>query len=73
MKMPVIRGEGPFALILLPSVNYYYNLYIIKKSYQHELAIQTYELAKEYSRLLQKEGFPCIHSLIGIGGMDMSS
>lgn len=31
MKMPIIRGEGPFALILLPS---------------HELAILTYELAK---------------------------
>jgi ATP-dependent RNA helicase DDX41 len=58
MKMPVIRGEGPFALILLPS---------------HELAIQTYELAKEFSRLFEKEGFPKIHSLLGIGGMDMSS
>jgi hypothetical protein len=30
MKMPVIRGEGPFALILLPSVNYIFNLYIKK-------------------------------------------
>lgn len=31
MKLSIIRGEGPFALILLPS---------------HELAILTYELAK---------------------------
>lgn len=58
MRMPVIRGEGPFALILLPS---------------HELAIQTYELAKDLGRRLEKEGFPGIHCLLGIGGMDMSS
>jgi len=31
LKMAIVRGEGPFALILLPS---------------HELAILTYELAK---------------------------
>ena len=31
--MSIVRGEGPFALILLPS---------------HELAILTYELAKKY-------------------------
>lgn len=53
MKMPVIRGEGPFALILLPSVKFLlYNLFIFYKKNKHELAIQTYELAKEYSRLL---------------------
>ncbi|CAD8212438.1 unnamed protein product [Paramecium pentaurelia] len=58
MKMPIIRGEGPFALILLPS---------------HELAILTYELAKQYCHKFQKKGFPEIHCLLGIGGMDMSS
>ncbi|KAM3147462.1 hypothetical protein pb186bvf_000269 [Paramecium bursaria] len=58
MKMPIVRGEGPFALILLPS---------------HELAILTYELAKKYCIKFQKKGFPEIHCLLGIGGMDMSS
>ncbi|EAS00947.3 DEAD/DEAH-box helicase (macronuclear) [Tetrahymena thermophila SB210] len=56
MNMPLFRGEGPLAIIIVPS---------------HELAIQTYELACYYSQKLQEAGYPQIRCSLSIGGMDM--
>ncbi|KAL4438851.1 hypothetical protein ABPG74_016571 [Tetrahymena malaccensis] len=56
MNMPLFRGEGPLAIVIVPS---------------HELAIQTYDLACYYSQKLQEAGYPQIRCCLSIGGMDM--
>lgn len=56
MKMPILKGEGPFCLILLPS---------------HELAIQTYEIVLEYIKLFEKYNFPELKAMLCIGGQNM--
>ncbi|KYQ91346.1 DEAD/DEAH box helicase [Tieghemostelium lacteum] len=58
-KMPIIRGEGPFGLILCPS---------------RELAKQTHELVEELSTALENydsHRYPRVRSLLAIGGIDM--
>lgn len=54
--MPIIRNEGPFILILLPS---------------HELALQTFEIANDYFIKLKEKGYPLLKAMLCIGGMDM--
>ncbi|KAL4488411.1 hypothetical protein ABPG72_019261 [Tetrahymena utriculariae] len=56
INMPLFRGEGPLAIVIVPS---------------HELAIQTYDLACYYSQKLQEAGYPQIRCCLSIGGMDM--
>ena len=53
--MPLIRGEGPFALILVPS---------------RELANQTFETIKSIANFLHKKGYPYLKCAVCIGGMD---
>lgn len=55
-KTPIIRGEGPFGLIICPS---------------RELAKQTYEVIQYYSDKLAQAGFPQLRSLLCIGGVSM--
>eukprot|EP01016_Furgasonia_blochmanni_P014230 TRINITY_DN1740_c0_g1_i3.p1 TRINITY_DN1740_c0_g1~~TRINITY_DN1740_c0_g1_i3.p1 ORF type:complete len:523 (+),score=121.63 TRINITY_DN1740_c0_g1_i3:330-1898(+) len=55
-KMPIISGEGPFALIIVPS---------------HELAIQTVETLGFYQEFLVRGGYPRLRIMLCIGGVDM--
>lgn len=55
-KTPIVRGEGPFGLIICPS---------------RELAKQTYEVIQHYVSKLQQAGFPGLRSLLCIGGISM--
>lgn len=53
-RLPFIRNEGPYGLIVCPS---------------RELAKQTYEIIKYYCGLLEKAGFPELRSGLCIGGI----
>jgi ATP-dependent RNA helicase DDX41 len=55
-KMPVLSGEGPFGLVVLPS---------------HELAIQTFEIINFFCDKLYRKGYPRLRTMLCIGGMDM--
>lgn len=55
-KRPIVRGEGPFGLIICPS---------------RELATQTYDVACHYASHLAKDGFPELKTLLCIGGLNM--
>jgi ATP-dependent RNA helicase DDX41 len=55
-KTPIVRGEGPFGLIICPS---------------RELAKQTYEVIQHYVGKLHQAGFPNLRSLLCIGGISM--
>ncbi|ORX62200.1 P-loop containing nucleoside triphosphate hydrolase protein [Hesseltinella vesiculosa] len=57
-KLPVVRSEGPFGLILCPS---------------RELARQTHENICKMSEYLQKDGYPALRTLLCMGGIDMKS
>ncbi len=53
--MPIIKGEGPFVLIIVPS---------------RELAIQTSDIIDDFTNHLYKRGYPKLNSAVFIGGMD---
>ncbi|RWS13509.1 putative ATP-dependent RNA helicase DDX41-like protein [Dinothrombium tinctorium] len=52
-KLPFIKGEGPYGLIICPS---------------RELAKQTYEIIKYYCEELENNGFPRLRICLCIGG-----
>ena len=54
MKVPIVSGEGPFALLLCPS---------------RELANQTYEIIEQFTEALAKDGYPKLKTLLCIGGV----
>lgn len=56
-KMPIIKGEGPFGLVIVPS---------------HELAIQITQTIEEYSQDLRQRGYPPLRTLLLIGGIDLT-
>ncbi|XP_014290780.1 ATP-dependent RNA helicase abstrakt [Halyomorpha halys] len=56
-RMPFIKNEGPYGLIICPS---------------RELAKQTYDIIQHYTSVLQKHGSPQIRSVLAIGGVPVS-
>ncbi|KAH7820882.1 putative DEAD-box ATP-dependent RNA helicase [Monocercomonoides exilis] len=56
MRLPLVGGEGPFALVLCPS---------------RELARQTFEFAEEFTSTLVEEGYPELRCVLCIGQIDM--
>lgn len=56
MKLPIVRGEGPFGLIICPS---------------RELAKQTHDGIQYYASKLREAGYPALRSLLCIGGISM--
>ncbi|WCJ24935.1 DEAD-box ATP-dependent RNA helicase 35 [Euphorbia peplus] len=58
IMMPLMPGEGPFALIICPS---------------RELARQTYEVVEEFLNPMREAGYPELRPLLCIGGVDMRS
>lgn len=57
LRMPFVRNEGPYGLIICPS---------------RELAKQTYEIIQYYCRLLLQGGMPEIRSCLAIGGVPVT-
>ncbi|KAK5644772.1 hypothetical protein RI129_006072 [Pyrocoelia pectoralis] len=57
MKMPFIKNEGPYGLIICPS---------------RELAKQTFDIVQFFCDALQKHGMPQIRSCLAIGGVPVS-
>ncbi|XP_060527604.1 ATP-dependent RNA helicase abstrakt [Cylas formicarius] len=57
VKMPFIRNEGPYGLIICPS---------------RELAKQTFDIVQHYSISLRKHGMPEIRSCLAIGGVPVN-
>ncbi|XP_059050346.1 ATP-dependent RNA helicase abstrakt [Achroia grisella] len=57
MKMPFIRNEGPYGLIICPS---------------RELAKQTHDIIQHFVRSLKMAGNPEIRSCLAIGGVAVS-
>eukprot|EP00730_Choanoeca_flexa_P008536 TRINITY_DN1249_c0_g1_i1.p1 TRINITY_DN1249_c0_g1~~TRINITY_DN1249_c0_g1_i1.p1 ORF type:complete len:611 (+),score=174.19 TRINITY_DN1249_c0_g1_i1:99-1931(+) len=57
MKMPFIKGEGPFAIIMAPS---------------RELARQTYDVITEFTQALIDDGYPRLAVMLCIGGVPLS-
>lgn len=57
VKMPFIRNEGPYGLVICPS---------------RELAKQTYDILLHFCNSLQKHGMPEIRSCLAIGGVPVS-
>ncbi|RUP48761.1 P-loop containing nucleoside triphosphate hydrolase protein [Jimgerdemannia flammicorona] len=55
-KMPLVRGEGPFGMIICPS---------------RELARQTYEGICVMAEFLEKDGYPKLRPLLCMGGISM--
>ncbi|XP_014251014.1 ATP-dependent RNA helicase abstrakt [Cimex lectularius] len=53
-KMPFIKNEGPYGLVICPS---------------RELAKQTHDIIKYYTAHLVKHGFPQIRCVLAIGGI----
>ncbi|KAL9899000.1 ATP-dependent RNA helicase abstrakt [Glossina fuscipes fuscipes] len=56
-RLPFVRNEGPYGLIICPS---------------RELAKQTHDIIAHYSRHLQQSGMPEIRSCLAIGGIPIS-
>uniref|UniRef100_A0A1A9WIF5 RNA helicase n=1 Tax=Glossina brevipalpis TaxID=37001 RepID=A0A1A9WIF5_9MUSC len=56
-RLPFVRNEGPYGLIICPS---------------RELAKQTHDIIAHYSRHLQQCGMPEIRSCLAIGGIPIS-
>ncbi|KAL1137704.1 hypothetical protein AAG570_009400, partial [Ranatra chinensis] len=56
-KMPFIKNEGPYGLIICPS---------------RELAKQTYDIIQHYTGAMQKHGSPQIRPVLAIGGIPVS-
>ncbi|XP_056640198.1 ATP-dependent RNA helicase abstrakt [Diorhabda sublineata] len=57
VKLPFIKDEGPYGLIICPS---------------RELAKQTYDIIQHYSNSLSKHGMPLIRSCLTIGGVPVT-
>lgn len=57
VKMPFIKNEGPYGLIICPS---------------RELAKQTYDIIQHFCNHLRKKGMPEIRSCLAIGGMPVN-
>lgn len=57
LRLPYERGEGPTGLIVCPS---------------RELARQTYENTKAMCEVLERAGYPLIHVVLAIGGINMA-
>lgn len=57
VKLPFIKNEGPYGLIICPS---------------RELAKQTFDIIQHFSDSLQKCGMPKIRSCLAIGGVPVS-
>ncbi|XP_026325629.1 ATP-dependent RNA helicase abstrakt [Hyposmocoma kahamanoa] len=57
IKMPFIRNEGPYGLVICPS---------------RELAKQTYDIILHFSKHLAATGMPEIRSCLAIGGVAVS-
>lgn len=57
-RMSLERGEGPSGLIICPS---------------RELARQTFEVIEGYTQQLASAGYPQLHTLLCIGGIDMKA
>ncbi|KAK9738498.1 Helicase conserved C-terminal domain [Popillia japonica] len=56
-KLPFLKNEGPYGLIICPS---------------RELAKQTYDIIQHFCNSLQKHGMPQIRSCLAIGGIPVS-
>lgn len=56
-KMPFIKNEGPYGLIICPS---------------RELAKQTYDIIHYYISIVQKHGGPSLRSVLAIGGIPVA-
>lgn len=57
-KSICLAGEGPCGLIICPS---------------RELARQTFEVIEGYTQQLAGGGYPQLHTLLCIGGIDMKA
>ncbi|XP_055384536.1 ATP-dependent RNA helicase abstrakt [Condylostylus longicornis] len=57
IRMPFIRNEGPYGLIICPS---------------RELAKQTFDIIKHFCKILEENGMPEIRSCLAIGGVAVS-
>ncbi|CAG9862594.1 unnamed protein product [Phyllotreta striolata] len=57
VKLPFIKNEGPYGLIICPS---------------RELAKQTFDIIQHYSNCLSKHGMPLIRSCLAIGGVPIT-
>eukprot|EP00045_Choanoeca_perplexa_P006362 m.54131 g.54131 ORF g.54131 m.54131 type:complete len:611 (-) comp13604_c0_seq1:86-1918(-) len=55
-KLPFVKGEGPFAIIMAPS---------------RELARQTYDVIVEFTVALEKDGYPKLSTMLCIGGVPL--
>jgi len=58
MRLPLIRSEGPVALILCPS---------------RELARQTHEIISHYCDCLRQAGYPELRTMLVMGGVDVKT
>ncbi|KAL5021484.1 hypothetical protein ScPMuIL_000639 [Solemya velum] len=52
-RLPFVRGEGPYGLIICPS---------------RELARQTHGIISHFSKQLEEDGFPALRNILCIGG-----
>jgi ATP-dependent RNA helicase DDX41 len=68
MKFPIMNGEGPFALLLMPSVSQGSPPHLPS---QHELAIQTFETVTAFCESLHENGLPLIKAALCMGGTDV--
>lgn len=57
VKLPFIKNEGPYGLIICPS---------------RELAKQTFDIIQHFSEYLKKFNMPEIRSCLAIGGVPVS-
>jgi len=56
-KLPFLKEEGPYGLVICPS---------------RELARQTYEIVCNYCKILKEDGFPEIRACLAMGGVQVS-
>jgi len=56
LKMPLVCGEGPLGIIICPS---------------RELATQTYENILHFTKYLSEDGWPCMNTVLCMGGQRM--
>lgn len=57
IKLPFIKNEGPYGLIICPS---------------RELAKQTYDIIHHFCNILKAYGMPEIRSCLAIGGVPVT-
>lgn len=78
MRLPFSRNEGPYGLILVPSVslpmsrrNYFIilNEKLGKVFLQRELAKQIHDIVCHFAECFRKNGFPMLRSCCCIGGV----